>query len=197
MKWIDAHVYWYTRRRAVICSKQWLLSKKGFLKMMRAGGLVRKVWKNGSSDFYMGSSHYFDMIFFSSESSNRDPEKNKIFVAGRIFWDPRNFLESQNSEWAIIFGSRFLTFLTLLCSFGSKVLGVWGISAWLGQNDWSFQNSCSADVTFFRNLFTFCSMNLRDFGTKSFFGWLICSFITKNTAFLPSQIWILVLTSFQ
>ena len=45
----------------------------------------------------MGSSHYFDMIFFSSESSNRDPEKNKIFVAGRIFWDPRNFHEYWSS----------------------------------------------------------------------------------------------------
>ena len=52
----------------------------------------------------MGSSHYFDMIFFSSESSNRDPEKNKIFVAGRIFWDPRNFYEFRSSP---IFLSNF------------------------------------------------------------------------------------------
>ena len=33
------------------------------------------------------------MIFFSSESSNRDSEKNKIFVAGRIFWARRIFHE--------------------------------------------------------------------------------------------------------
>ena len=33
------------------------------------------------------------MIFFSSESSNQDLEKNKIFVAGRIFWTRRIFHE--------------------------------------------------------------------------------------------------------
>ena len=71
---------------------------------MRAGGLLQKVWKKRPDEFYIGSRRHFDMIFFSSESSNRDLEKNKIFVAGRIFWDPRNFYEFRSSP---IFRSNF------------------------------------------------------------------------------------------
>ena len=60
---------------------------------------IRKsIWQILETIHYFASTVDVILTFFSpSESSNRDLEKNKIFVAGIKFWDPRNFYEFRSS----------------------------------------------------------------------------------------------------